>query len=240
MSSTKNIVVLISGNGSNLQAIIDSIHSNPKYKTRIGLVLSNRKAAFGLERARRAGIPTAYFPLKPYKDAGKSRQEYDRDLADEILKMGSRGGGGLADEDGQRPVITLLSPQKNIDLIVLAGFMHILSPEFLDRMNPKTATATTSSKAIPIINLHPALPGAFDGAEAIPRAFEAFQKGLITGTGCMMHYVIPEVDRGDVICSVEVEIRSGDTLGDLEQRIHSKEHALIVEGVKRVLGLPLE
>ncbi len=93
------IAVLISGAGTNLQALIDATQ-NGQLEAEIVLVVSNRKTAFGLERAKNAGIPTLYFPLKPYKDAGKSRAEYDTDLA-KMLE------------------------QHNPDLIVLAGWMHI-------------------------------------------------------------------------------------------------------------------
>ncbi|MCS6825403.1 MAG: phosphoribosylglycinamide formyltransferase [Caldilinea sp.] len=103
---TAKLAVLISGNGSNLQAIIDAIHTKA-LDAEIVLVVSNRKNAFGLVRAERAGIPTRYFPLKPYTDAGRPRTEYDADLAQ---------------------IVTEYRP----DWVVLAGWMHILSKAFLD------------------------------------------------------------------------------------------------------------
>ena len=127
----KEIVVLISGNGSNLQAILDAIQQNQLSNCCISLVLSNRKNAYGLERAKKAGVKTSIFSLKSYKDVGKSRVEYDQDLAKRIVE----------ENGGRRPA-----------LIVLAGFMHILSKEFLDYF-----------QGLKIINLHPALPGKFDG-----------------------------------------------------------------------------
>lgn len=120
------IVVLISGNGSNLQAIIDAINSKT-LNGQIVLVVSNKDSAYGLTRATQAEIPTLIFPLKPYKDLGKTRIEYDIDLAKKIKEY-------------------------NPNLIVLAGWMHILSEEFLNLF-----------KDINIINLHPALPNQFDG-----------------------------------------------------------------------------
>ncbi len=102
---TTRIVVLISGNGSNLQALIDAIHYRA-LTAEIVAVVANRKEAFGLQRAAKAAIPTHYFPLKPYRDAARSRQEYDADLA------------------------TLLKPYRP-DWIVLAGWMHIFSNAFL-------------------------------------------------------------------------------------------------------------
>jgi formyltetrahydrofolate-dependent phosphoribosylglycinamide formyltransferase len=104
---TANLVVLISGNGSNLQALIDAIRMRALDAT-IACVVSNRKAAFGLARAEKAGIPTRYFPLKPYLDVGRTRAEYDADLA---------------------ALVAAYKP----DWVVLAGWMHILSAAFVGR-----------------------------------------------------------------------------------------------------------
>lgn len=182
--------------GSNLQALIDA-------KLPITYVLSNRKAAYGLERAANAGIPTEVFSIFAYNKAnpGKTREDYDTALAERILD--------------QKP-----------DLVVLAGFMHILSDNFL---NPFIAAN------VRILNLHPALPGEFDGAHAIDRAYEAFQKGLIARTGCMIHEVVKEVDRGQPLLIREVPFEQGDTLADVEERIHKVEHQIIVEATKQAL-----
>ncbi|GJJ75126.1 phosphoribosylglycinamide formyltransferase [Entomortierella parvispora] len=192
------VVVLISGTGSNLQALIDAI-AQGTLKAEIPLVISNRSKVFGLERAAKAGIPTKVHALKPYTTAGKPRTEYDADLAQLIVEA--------------KP-----------DLVVLAGFMHILSPAFLDQF-PST----------PLINLHPALPGQFDGARAIERAFEAFQKGEIKHTGVMVHRVIQAVDGGEPLLVKEVEIKPEDDLAALQERIHSVEHVLLVQGASLVL-----
>ena len=88
---------------------------------------------------------------------------------------------------------------------------------------------------MPIINLHPALPGQFNGANAIGRAFEAFQKEEITGTGVMIHHVISEVDAGKPIVVKEVQIKKGESEDDLETRIHEVEWKAIVEGTGIVL-----
>lgn len=108
--------------------------------------------------------------------------------------------------------------------------MHILSPTFLALLHPQP-----DSPKIPIINLHPALPGAFDGANAIPRALDAFEKGEVKGTGVMVHRVVEEVDGGEPILVREVEIVKGEKLETLEERIHKVEHEIIVEGARRVL-----
>lgn len=191
------LIVFISGSGSNLQAILDAIDEG-YLNAEVVLVVSNRKNAYGLVRADQAGIETIYFPLKPYKDRGDSREMYDADLAQRIRTY---------------------CP----DLIVLAGWMHVLSPAFLDNYPNK------------VINLHPALPGAFPGTEAIARAFESYKRGDITHSGCMVHYTIPEVDAGPVIGQSIVPFESDDTLETFEARMHEHEHRLIVESIRSVL-----
>lgn len=192
-----SIVVLISGSGTNLQALIDAVEVR-ELPAQISLVVSNRKKAYGLERAEQAGIPTLYFPLKPYKTAVNGREAYDADLAEQIL--------------AEKP-----------DLIVLAGWMHIVSPTFLNYFPNR------------VINLHPALPGQFAGTHAIDRAFEAYQQGEISHSGCMVHVVIPEVDAGPVLATAEVPILPEDSLDDFEERMHKAEHALIVKATRLAL-----
>jgi len=193
---TQRLAIFISGSGSNLQAVIDAIAAG-RLDAQIVVVVSNRGAAFGLTRAEQAGIPTVVFPLKPYSDAGRPRVQYDADLA------------GLA---------ASYTP----DLIVLAGWMHVLSPAFLDRFPGR------------VLNLHPALPGQFAGTHAIQRAYDAFQRGEIDRTGVMVHWVVPEVDAGPVVVSAEAPIYPTDSLDDLEARIHSLEHRLLVEAIAQV------
>ncbi len=196
--SLSRLVILISGSGSNLQAILDAI-GDDTIQAVPSLVVSNRKNAYGLVRAEQAGVPTAYFPFKPYRDAGKAREQYDADLAE------------------------LIRPYQP-DLIILAGWMHILSAAFLNHFPNK------------VINLHPALPGQFAGTHAIQRAYEAHQRGEIDHTGCMVHYTIPEVDAGPVIAQAEVPILPEDSLADLEARMHQTEHELLVTAVCHVLA----
>lgn len=198
MSPNPKLVVLISGGGTNLQVLIDAA-AKGVINADIALVVSNRRDAHGLERAKAADIPTLYFPLKPYTDTGVSRADYDSDLAAKVAEV--------------EPT-----------LIVLAGWMHIFSPTFLERFPNK------------VINLHPALPGAFAGANAIERSFEAFQRGDISVSGCMVHYVVPEVDAGPVIATAEVPFLDFDTLQSYEKRVHAAEHQLIVYAVKQALA----
>lgn len=191
------LVIMISGSGTNLQAIMDAITAG-RLDAEIVLVVSNRKAAYGLVRAQQAGIPQLYFPLKPYLDSGKSREAYDHDLATAIAH--------------HRP-----------DLIVLAGWMHILNPAFLDQFPQR------------VINLHPALPGQFAGANAVERTFEAYRRGETSKGGCMVHYAIPEVDAGAVLVKGEVPIYADDTLESFAERLHNTEHRIIVEAIRKCL-----
>ena len=102
--------------------------------------------------------------------------------------------------------------------------MHILSAAFLNQFPNR------------VLNLHPALPGQFAGTHAIQRAYEAYQRGDIKHTGCMVHYTIPEVDAGPVIAQAEVPILPGDSLDDLEARMHRMEHQLLVAAVRDFLA----
>lgn len=193
----KRMAVFISGGGSNLQALIDACREG-KIQGEIGLVVSNQGDAYGLVRARQAAIPTLTMPLRHWKERGLSRQQFEEDLA------------------------AILTPWK-VDLVVLAGWMLILGPPFLDRVR------------VPVINLHPALPGAFPGTHAIQRAWEAYQRGGSHITGVMVHHVIPEVDAGPVLGSQEVVILDTDDLEALEGRIHMAEHDLLVHVVADIL-----
>jgi formyltetrahydrofolate-dependent phosphoribosylglycinamide formyltransferase len=194
--SKLRLVILISGSGSNLQAILDAI-AEGELTAVVTLVISNRKAAYGLVRAKNANVPTLYHPFKPYREASKSRDEYEADLAEQIKPY--------------QP-----------DLIVLAGWMHVLGGAFL-RQFPHQ-----------IINLHPALPDAFPGTHAIERAYAAYQKGTITHSGCMIHYVVPEVDAGEVILEAIVPIMVDDTLDTFAERMHKTEHRIIVAAIRQL------
>ncbi|THH26590.1 hypothetical protein EUX98_g7594 [Antrodiella citrinella] len=202
--------------GTNLQALIDARNTPSLPGADIVLVVSNRKAAYGLTRAAQAipPIPTAYLALQPYLKANptKTRQDYDAEIARVVVRA--------------KP-----------DLVVLAGWMHIMSEDFLDFLTGDRAldSAEPVSHPIPVINLHPALPGAFDGANAIERAYEAFQKGEIKHTGVMVHRVIKEVDRGKPVIVKEVEIKDGEPIEVFEERLHKVEWEVIVQATAQVL-----
>ncbi|MBL7202392.1 MAG: phosphoribosylglycinamide formyltransferase [Anaerolineae bacterium] len=190
------IAVLISGSGTNLQAIIDATSGGRLPGVEIAVVVSNRKAAYGLQRAEQAGIPTEYRPLKPYRDEGRSRRDYDADLA------------------------ALLCDEYGVEWVIQAGWMHLFGMVFLERFPNR------------VINLHPALPGAFPGTHAIESAWEAYQGGEIDHTGVMIHLVPDEgVDSGPVVAQTDVSIHPDDTLETLEARIHATEHRLLVQAL---------
>ncbi|CAD6565255.1 MAG: hypothetical protein TREMPRED_001044 [Tremellales sp. Tagirdzhanova-0007] len=246
----RRITVLISGSGSNLQALIDACNTPRLPSSAITFVLSSRSDAYGLTRASTHVPPilTSVCALKTFlnRNPGSRRADYDAEVARQVVDS--------------RP-----------DLVVLAGWMHILSEAFLDILNgvtqpppapalpppdptsiptqiepiPSTRPQTDSDQVlpsshpqsfpIPCINLHPALPGAFDGANAVGRAYEAFARGEIQNTGVMVHRVVKEVDRGEPIVIRQLRMEHNETLHDLEERIHQIEHDIIVEGARIVL-----
>ncbi|MFV2043962.1 MAG: phosphoribosylglycinamide formyltransferase [Anaerolineales bacterium] len=189
--SDSRLVVMISGHGSNLQAILDACASG-ELPARVVAVVSSQTEAFGMERARRAGVPALARPWAKAQD----RREYDTELAELVASY--------------RP-----------DWVVLAGWMLILSLAFLDRFPNR------------VVNLHPALPGAFPGMRAIERALEAYRRGEIDHTGVMVHLVPDEgIDSGPALSQEVVPLYPHDTLESLEQRIHSLEHQLLVSTLK--------
>jgi formyltetrahydrofolate-dependent phosphoribosylglycinamide formyltransferase len=187
------LVVCVSGGGSNLQALLDAIASG-QLRAEIVLVVANRKGAYGLVRARNAGIPTLYHNLLSYKKANKTREQYDSDLANLIVPY--------------QP-----------DLIVLAGWMHIFTNVFVERFPQQ------------VINLHPALPDTYAGADGIGWAFAAYQKGQVAYSGCMVHWVIEELDAGIPLATATVPLYPNDTKDTFAQRMHQTEHELIVFAV---------
>ncbi len=194
MPNLKKLVVLISGTGSNLQAILDACAAN-KLPAQVVAVISNKADAHGLQRAQKHNVPTAV----KIKSPGQSRTEYDAELAELVASY--------------KP-----------DLIVLAGWMRILSHAFLKQFPNR------------VINLHPALPGAFPGANAIERAFNAFQQGEIQGTGIIVHLVPDEgVDSGPVLDQAVVPIFQNDTLASLTSRMHEAEHRLLISTLQNIL-----
>ncbi|GEQ70184.1 hypothetical protein JCM33374_g3860 [Metschnikowia sp. JCM 33374] len=215
-----SITVLISGSGSNLQALLDAQKSSV-LKGKITQVISSSEDAYGLKRAANFSVPSKTHILKDYyKGTTKEdkeirrekREQFNKDLANLLIY------GNISNTDD--PSYT------KPDLIVCAGWMLILSPSVLTPL---------ANAGISIINLHPALPGAFEGTHAIDRAWKAGQDGEISKGGVMIHKVIAEVDRGEPVLVKELDLIKGETLEEYEDRVHKVEHQAIVEGTNIVL-----
>ena len=217
---TGRLVVLASGAGTNLGAILDAI-TEGRLDAEVAAVIINRRDAGARHIAGRHRVPVHYRPLVPYRKRARRAAGIGP-----VAATASGGGGWNPTADRRRydadlaDVVAGAQP----DLVVLAGWMHLLSSSFLDRFPNR------------VINLHPALPGQFPGSDAIAAAWQAYEAGLISRTGAMVHYVPDEgVDDGPPIASVEVPIGPGDTLEALRRRIHEAEHELIVSAIVQVL-----
>lgn len=182
----RSIVVLISGSGTNLQAIMDYI-ATEKLDANIELVLSNRPNAYGLQRAAEASIKTAVIDHKAFD----SRESFDQEM------------------------IKVIDPYKP-DLIVLAGFMRILSTDFVEHYEGR------------MINIHPALLPAYKGLHTHQRALA----DGVSHHGASVHYVTPELDSGTVIAQGRVPVMDDDTEERLQERVHHIEHIVYPEVVK--------
>ena len=181
------IAILISGRGSNMQAILDAA-SMSDYPADPVLVLSNRPGAAGLNVAAQFNVPTKIVDHRPY---GPDREGFERAIQSEL--------------DGF-----------NVDMIVLAGFMRILTPWFVRRWSKR------------MINIHPSLLPKYPGLRTHERAIDAGD----LEAGCSVHWVTEGVDEGDVIAQARVPISPHDTAETLAQRILPEEHALYPRAVK--------
>jgi phosphoribosylglycinamide formyltransferase-1 len=208
------LAILISGHGSNLQAILDAVAQGNLPGVEVALVVSNRKEAYGIQRAVQAGVPVVYFPLAPYTHAARS-------LSGGPERSEGPESKGRAAYDA---AVAGILRSFEVEWVVLAGWMHVLSNAFLGHFPNR------------VVNLHPALPGTFPGTHAIRRAYEAFQRGEIAHTGVMVHLVPDEgVDVGPVLAQEVVPIHSEDTLDDLETRIHAVEHRLLFQALHAIM-----
>ena len=177
---TSNIVVLISGGGTNLQAIIDACKA-ADYPGKVVGVISNKADVFGLTRAKNAGIAHCVLSHKDFS----SREIYDQALIKQIDLY-------------------------QADVVVLAGFMRILTPEFVQHYQGK------------LINIHPSLLPKYQGLHTHQRAIDAGD----TDHGVSVHYVTEELDGGPVILQAKVPIFAGDTAEELALRVHEQEHRI--------------
>lgn len=180
------VVVLISGNGSNLQALIDAVQTG-RVHARIAAVISNRPDAYGLQRATTAGIPAEMLDHTGFD----SREAFDQALQEQI--------------DSFQP-----------DLVVLAGFMRILTPAFVTHYTGR------------MLNIHPSLLPLYKGIHTHRRVLE--DGG--SEHGVSVHFVTPELDGGPVIMQAKVPVLPSDTEDSLAQRVHVQEHVIYPRVVK--------
>jgi len=177
---SSKIVVLISGGGTNLQAIIDACIED-SYPGEVVGVISNKEDAYGLTRAKNADIATVALSHKTFS----SREDYDQALIKEIDAF-------------------------DADLIVLAGFMRILTPSFVQHFQGK------------LLNIHPSLLPKYQGLNTHQRAIDAGDKEH----GVSVHFVTEELDGGPVILQAKVPVFDGDVADDLAARVHEQEHRI--------------
>jgi phosphoribosylglycinamide formyltransferase 1 len=182
------IGILISGRGSNMLAIADAVESGKISNTEIAVVISDQPLAPGLVKAQEKGLKTLAIPRN-----GRNRQEHDAEIATELKNH-------------------------NVELVCLAGYMRLLSKDFI-RVFPHQ-----------IINIHPSLLPSFKGLDAQKQAFEYGVKY----TGCTVHFVDEELDHGAIIAQKVVEVRDDDTAETLSARILEQEHALYVEAIAKI------
>jgi phosphoribosylglycinamide formyltransferase-1 len=178
----KNLVILISGRGSNMEALLDA-----RLPAQVAAVISNNPQARGLRTARERGITAAVVDHHAFPD----RAAFDTALAAEI--------------DRHRP-----------DLVVLAGFMRILTPSFIDHYRGR------------IMNIHPSLLPAFPGLDTHRRALEAG----VRIHGCTVHFVTPALDSGPIIVQAAVPVQPGDTEERLAARVLAEEHRIYPQAIR--------
>jgi phosphoribosylglycinamide formyltransferase-1 len=186
--------VLLSGRGSNFLAIAESIRAGRLKRVEIAVVISNVAAAAGLQAARESGLPTAVFVSK-----GRSRAEHDAE------------------------VIACLKAH-SVDLICLAGYMRLLSPEFIAAFPNR------------ILNIHPSLLPAFPGLEAQTQAFDYG----VRVAGCTVHFVDEHLDHGVIVAQRVIPVLETDDAHSLSERILAEEHLAYTEAIARVASREYE
>jgi phosphoribosylglycinamide formyltransferase-1 len=181
--TTKKVVVLISGSGTNLQAIIDQLHNTELSNQRVEIVavISNKTDVYGLQRAEMAGIDNQVVISKGVA----SREQYDADL------------------------ISTIKPFQP-DLIIMAGFMRILTAHFINTFQGK------------MLNIHPSLLPKYQGLHTHQRVIDAGD----SEHGASVHFVTEELDGGPVVLQAKVPVFSGDSAQDLADRVLTQEHAI--------------
>lgn len=185
----KNLGILLSGRGSNFLAIADNIAAGKLPDTQIAIVISNRPEAPGLDAARQRGLNAVAIPSK-----GKPREQHDREVVNALQ-------------------------QARVDLVVLAGYMRLLSPWFVQQFPKK------------ILNIHPSLLPAFPGLDAQKQAFDYGVKV----SGCTVHFVDEDLDHGAIVVQKTVPVLPADDDHALSARILEQEHIAYTEAIRIVL-----
>ena len=188
-NSDFKLIVLVSGGGSNLQAIIDSIEQK-RLNAHIELVVSDQENAYALTRAKNAGIPALFLNPTQYTD----RSAFDNSLASKLSEL-------------------------NPDLIILAGFMRILSETFVEKFQGK------------IINIHPSLLPAHKGLDTHQRAINSGDKVH----GATVHYVTKKLDDGPIILQASIPICKSDSADSLQQKVLQQEHIIYPEAIQLIV-----
>jgi phosphoribosylglycinamide formyltransferase-1 len=183
------IGILISGRGSNMVAIVEAVQSGFIPDSEVVVVISDKTSAEGLEKAKNRGIDTLAIPRK-----SRVREEHDAEIIAELKK-------------------------RNVELVCLAGYMRLLSKDFVKVFPNK------------ITNIHPSLLPSFPGLDAQKQAVEYGVKV----SGCTVHFVDEHLDHGAIIAQKVVEVKDTDTAETLSKRILEQEHALYVESVKKIV-----
>ena len=186
----KRIGILISGRGSNMVALIDAAQAGTISQAEVGVVISDQPKAAGLDKAKERGIETVVIERR-----GRSREEHDREIMAALR-------------------------ERNIDLICLAGYMRILSDEFIEAFRGR------------ILNIHPSLLPSFPGLEPQKQALD----NRMNFSGCTVHFVDETLDGGPIIAQRVVPVLEGDTVETLSARILEQEHQLYPEAVAQVLA----
>lgn len=188
------IGILISGRGSNMVAIAEAIQNSQIPNSEIVVVISDKSKAQGLEKAKERGLETVVITRKQ-----RSREEHDDEIIAELK-------------------------QKNVELVCLAGYMRLLSSEFVRAFPNK------------IVNIHPSLLPSFPGLDAQKQAFDYGVKI----SGCTVHFVDEHLDHGAIILQKSVEVKDADSAETLASRILENEHALYVEALKKLASKKYE
>ena len=184
------IGILISGRGSNMVALIDAVTSGEIPRSEVAVVISDKADAAGIDKARERDVEAIVI-----ERAGRSRVEHDAEMVAELRERG-------------------------VELVCLAGYMRLLSPDFIHAFPNK------------IVNIHPSLLPAFPGLDAQRQAIEHGARV----SGCTVHYVDEGLDSGDIILQKEVAVEKDDTAETIAAKILELEHAAYVEAVKGIVG----